>query len=208
MEVKTAVAAGLKGMADLFSTTKPSLVPPHFTQLEVSKLDRSAISLGTVRDLINHNYLVKIHTVYPIVDLNDLQLDTTRLSRLPTRRRFVVAMAAAISAASLGRQHPGIYTNAMILRHWADELAVTVLANFRTPRLQEVLLLILYELVDPSRRIIWNLLGLACRMCVRLGWHRNAGAITPAEHGEERLEVLREQERRTVLFIVLYELER
>lgn len=101
-----------------------------------------------------------------------------------------------------------MYNNALILRHWADELAVTVLADPGTPRLQEVLLLILYELVDPTRRLIWNLLGLACRMCVKLGWHRNAGAITPAEPGEKQLQVLHEQGRRTVLFIVLYELER
>ncbi|RFU25996.1 hypothetical protein B7463_g10341, partial [Scytalidium lignicola] len=205
--MRTAVDAGFTDIADIVKTTGRS-APDSLSHIDVAKLDISSISLNVIRDLIENHFLLKIHPDYPVVDLNDLELDTARLTRLPTRRRFTVIMAAAIAAASLGRNYPKMHTNALILRHWADELANTILADTRLPRLQEILLLILYELVDPSRGLIWNLLGLACRMCIKLGWHRNAGYVPPLEELDNGLDDFQEEQRRTVLFIVLYELER
>lgn len=207
MVMNSAVKAGLKGIVDTLQNAGSDFVPQIIPHVEASKLDRSSVELTTIRNLIENHYMVKIHPLYPVVDLNDIKIDVIRLGGVPSRRRFVILMSAAISAACLSRQHPIMYNNALILRHWADELAVAVLAGPGAPRLQEFLLLILYELIDPTRRLIWNLLGLACRMCVKLGWHRNAGAITPKEPGENQVQLV-EQERRTVLFIILYGLER
>ncbi|KAH8806159.1 fungal-specific transcription factor domain-containing protein [Xylogone sp. PMI_703] len=205
--IRAAVDAGLETLADMTANMRKSNTD-SVSHVDVSKLDRSSISLSTIRDLVENHFVRKIHPNYPVVDLNDLQLDTTRLTKLPMRRRFVVIMAAAIAAASLGRNQPEMHTNALILRHWADELANPVLTDAGLPRLQEILLLILYELVDPSRSLIWNLLGLACRICIKLGWHRNAGYVPIVEEGDNGLDDFQEKQRRTVLFIVLYELER
>ena len=35
-----------------------------------------------------------------------------------------------------------------------------------------LLLLIIYELADPERGLIWELLSFATRSCLELGWHR------------------------------------
>lgn len=206
--VKTATDAGLSGTPDMVAVAKQMSAPISLSQMDVAKLDRSIITLSTIRDLIETHYIPKIHPRYPIVELSDVELDTTRLSRLPTRRRFTVIMTAAIAAAFLGRNYPKMHTNALILRQWGDELANSILADVESPRLPEVLLLILYEIVDPCRGLIWSLLGLACRMCVKLGWHRNAGYIPPTGQGGDVSGDFQEQQRRTVLFIVLYELER
>lgn len=146
--------------------------PPQ-NSLVPEKLDKSIIEHMAVRDLLENYYFPVIHPRCPVVDPSQVVLDT-HLRRLPIKRRFFVVMVVAIAAAHQGRTYPEIYTSALILRHWADELLDAVLMEHDGDSLQALLLLIVYELVDPSRKLIWTLLGVACRMCVKLGWHRSS----------------------------------
>ena len=147
-------------------------VEPSLNWLVAEKLEKSVVPQPAIRDLIENHYFPVLHPHCPAVDPSQIVLDTN-IKRLPLVRRFFVIITAAIAAAHRGRNHPEMYTTALILRNWADQLSEEVLKEHNEDSLQALLLLVLYELVDPSRRLIWTLLGVVCRMCVKLGWHRS-----------------------------------
>ncbi|OAP57621.1 hypothetical protein AYL99_08359 [Fonsecaea erecta] len=162
----------------------------------LDKVDKSLVSLVDIRELIEARYLPVVHREYPILDTRDLAVEQP-LRRLGVRQRFNVLMAAAIGGAHAARNYPLVQTTASALRHWAETLLEPVLAGQDRSAFQALLLLILYELVDPSRGLCWRLLGMACRLCVDLQWQREA--VDESNKNE--------QPSRETLFFAFYDLE-
>ncbi len=139
--------------------------------LEAEKLNRSVIEPSLVRGLIDTYYFPILHQLYPVVEPSQLDFDI-QIKQLPPKKRLFVVLTAAIAAAHRSRCDQSMHTIALILRSWADELVSEVVSRQDDDSLQAMVLLIFYELVDPRRKLIWHLLGLACQMCIRLRWHR------------------------------------
>ncbi|KIV80756.1 hypothetical protein PV11_08234 [Exophiala sideris] len=162
----------------------------------LDKPDKSLVTMADIRELIVARYLPIIHRDYPILKAQELAVEQP-LRRLPLRQRFNVLMAAAIGGAHAARNYPHVQTTASVLRRWAETLLEPILAEQDASSFQALLLLILYELVDPSRGLCWRLLGMACRLCVDLHWQREA------EVGDDT----DERPSRETLFLAFYDLE-
>jgi Fungal specific transcription factor domain len=171
-------------------------------------MDRNIVDHSTIRLLVEDYFLPVINAECPVIDPSQLLLDT-QIRRLQVSRRLFVCMAAAIAAAHQGRYHPEMHAVARFMRQWAGELTDAVFLNQTGDTVQALLLLIMYELVDPSSKIVWYLLSLACRMCVRLSWHRTLFVEEPAwvaAGHENKTEYSYSTIRR--LFYVLYQWQR
>ncbi|KAI8721525.1 hypothetical protein NCS52_00294000 [Fusarium sp. LHS14.1] len=81
-------------------------------------------------------------------------------------------MACAIAAAREAYTTPNWKPLAQICREWANELVTPVISAGDSDTLTAILLLLVYELADPSRGFAWELLDLAARTCLQLGWHQ------------------------------------
>lgn len=141
------------------------------TLLRAEKLDRSVIEPSLVRELIDGCYFPILHQLYPVVERSQLEFNV-QIKQLPLRKRLFVVLTAAIAAAYQSRRDQSMQTIALILRCWADDLISEVISGQDDDSLQALILLIFYELIDPRRKIIWHLLGFACRMCIKFRWHR------------------------------------
>ncbi|XXH00523.1 hypothetical protein Hte_006870 [Hypoxylon texense] len=130
-------------------------------------IHRSHIEHTIVRDLISIHYIPVIHAQCPIVTADQLLLDV-HLKHLLPRRQLIVALAAAVAAAHRARRQPELYSVAYSLRGWAEELCQPVLSRKDWTALQSLMLLILYEMVEPSRGLLPSLLSTACRLGVSL----------------------------------------
>lgn len=137
--------------------------------LAEERFDRSVADNSLIRHLLDDYFLPIINLQSPVLHASQLILDG-HIKRLPIERRMCAIMAAAIAAAHQARHNPRMHAVALIFRSWADEIAEPILTAQNGDALQFLMLLILYELVDPSRKLVWTLLGLACRMCDKLGW--------------------------------------
>lgn len=143
------------------------------------KFDRKFVEHSTIRHLVEDYFLPIINAQCFIIDPSQLLLDT-HIRRLQVSRRLFVCMAAAIAAAHQGRYHPEMHAVARFMRQWASELTDAIFLHQTGDTVQALLLLITYELVDPSSKLVWYFLSLACRMCVRLNWHRTLFVEEPA----------------------------
>lgn len=95
-----------------------------------------------------------------------------RLNHIPPLERFHVLISCAIAARTLSISEPSWLIIAKLCREWSDDLSVSIVTTQDKDAVIAVLLLSIYEMVDPSRGIIWDLIGLATRICLQLGWHR------------------------------------
>ncbi|RMJ17094.1 hypothetical protein CDV36_003253 [Fusarium kuroshium] len=81
-------------------------------------------------------------------------------------------MACAIAAAREAYTTPNWKPLAQICCEWANELVTPIISAGDSDTLTAILLLLVYELADPSRGFAWELLDLAARTCLQLGWHQ------------------------------------
>ncbi|KAK5312517.1 hypothetical protein LTR93_011316, partial [Exophiala xenobiotica] len=163
--------------------------------VNLDKVDRSVVSMTDIRELINKRYLPIAHTQYPCLGIQQLMVEMP-LTRLLPLQRFKVLMAAAIGGAHAARNYPRTTLAVSVLRPWAESLLETILAEQNIQSFQALLLLIQYELVDPSHGLCWTLLGTACRLSVDLMWQR----ALEKEYDTDRTS-------REAMFFVLYGLE-
>ncbi|KAK4939847.1 hypothetical protein LTR10_019914 [Elasticomyces elasticus] len=139
---------------------------------EVSK-DRSCLIPSTVRYLLSrYDRCVRLH--YDILPRELLRQDGMSLKKLPELERFKVLMACAIAAVRESYRYPTWKTLAHICRDWANESLTPIVLIGDGESLTAILLVLIYELMDPSRGISWELLDLAMRMSLQLGWHRTS----------------------------------
>ncbi|KIW63092.1 hypothetical protein PV04_09969 [Phialophora macrospora] len=133
-------------------------------------LGSNIIEQSLIWDLIRSHFLPVVNRLCPVIDPQQLKLDV-KTDRLPHSCQLFVVSAAAIAAAHQARSHSRLNVASIALRQWADRLLPRVLQDHNDNSLQALALLILYEVVDPSRKQIWRLLGFAGRMITRLRWH-------------------------------------
>lgn len=138
---------------------------------DVSKPDRSLVSPPVIRSLLAHY----ARCIQPYFDI-DLGLQTTdaetNLKRLSEFDRCKVVISCAIAAAHKDYNCHRWKLIAETCRDWADELAVSIIEKRGEQAIIILLLLIVYELADPDRCIVWDLLDTVARICFELGWHK------------------------------------
>lgn len=135
-----------------------------------SRLDRSSISSSTVRLLLAH-YTRCIEPVFPtaITLADDTEASLKHMKEIDRCR---VLLACAIAAIHKSYYGPAWKIVATTCREWAEELAAELMTRRDDQTVIILLLLIIYELADPERGLIWELLSFADRACLELGWHR------------------------------------
>lgn len=137
------------------------------------KFDRNSISPSTVRILLAH-YTRYIEPVFPAaVDLAD-EMEAS-LKNMKETDRCRVLLACSIAAVHKSYYGPDWKIVATICREWAGELAAELVTRRDDQAVVILLLLVIYELADPDRGLIWELLSFADRACLELGWHRTNG---------------------------------
>lgn len=157
-----------------FPNNDHSLVP------SVSYSDRSQLTPSIVRFLLGR-YDRYIRPVYDIMVPGLLDYDGASFNKLPDSSRFKILMACAIAAARESYKAPSWKPLAQICRDWVNELITPIISVGDGDTLAAILLLLVYELADPTRGIIWELLDLAARTCLQRGWHQNPVITNPLE---------------------------
>ncbi|KAI9739056.1 MAG: hypothetical protein M1834_007268 [Cirrosporium novae-zelandiae] len=139
--------------------------------LDFSKIDRSVVSTATVRLLLAH-FDRNIRPSYPILPLSFVKEEECTLKTLPRLQRFHTLIACSIAAAHKSYREPNWRVIAKVCREWAGELATPIVSERDGEAFVALLLLLVYELADPDRGMLWEFLGFAIRTCLQLGWQR------------------------------------
>lgn len=150
---------------------------------EVSQVDRSMLTPSIVRFLLGR-YGRCVQPRYNIVEADVLKDDGMNLRKRPDSEKFQVLMMCAIAAACQSYKFPTWKPFAQTCRSWANELTSPIISPADCGSLSAILLLLLYELADPSRGILWDLHDLAIRISLQLGWHRSAPSSTQTQRAE------------------------
>lgn len=171
-----------------------------------SKSDRSLISPSTSRILLAH-YTRYIEPVFPAaVDLADET--EVSLRNMQEIDRCRVLLACAIAAMHKSYYVPAWKIVATTCREWAGELAAELVTKRDDQTVVILLLLLIYELADPERGLIWELLSFAAKTCLELGWHRTDEQDTQQFTGRdmpldtERGRLSTENKKRTLSVLV------
>ncbi|KAK7707622.1 hypothetical protein SLS64_007141 [Diaporthe eres] len=151
----------------------PGIINPEeegINVLAASRLDRASVSPSTVRLLLAH-YVRCIEPALPAsVTLPDE--NEASLKQMGEADRCCVLLACAIAATHKSYYAPAWKIVATTCREWGGELAAQFVTGPNDHTVVVLLLLVIYELADPERGLIWELLSFATRSCLELGWHR------------------------------------
>jgi hypothetical protein len=149
---------------DLFEdgdSPKPSI---HF-------VNKTQLVPSVVRFLLRrYKRCIRARYDVPVPELVDN--DGANFKKLSDLQQFKLLMACAIAAARESYRCPDWWPFAHICRNWANELVAPILCLGDADTFTAILLLLIYELADPRRGIMWELLDLAARTCLQLGWHQ------------------------------------
>ncbi|GAM40564.1 hypothetical protein TCE0_039f13010 [Talaromyces pinophilus] len=149
---------------DLFEdgdSPKPSI---HF-------VNKTQLVPSVVRFLLRrYERCIRARYDVPVPELVDN--DGANFKKLSDLQQFKLLMACAIAAARESYRCPDWWPFAHICRNWANELVAPILCLGDADTFTAILLLLIYELADPRRGIMWELLDLAARTCLQLGWHQ------------------------------------
>ncbi|RAK94376.1 hypothetical protein BO79DRAFT_261478, partial [Aspergillus costaricaensis CBS 115574] len=146
-----------------------------FSFPDIPRLDRSTLTPGAVRGLLK-DYHRLVQPQYDILDVGILSYDGMYLRKLPETRRFQILMACAISATQKSYKEPIWKPFANTCREWANDFIAPVISSADADSMKAILLLLVYEMADPTRGVIWELLDVARRTCLQLGWNRTASS--------------------------------
>ncbi|BCS02041.1 uncharacterized protein AKAW2_60305S [Aspergillus luchuensis] len=146
-----------------------------FSFPDIPRLDRSTLTPGAVRGLLK-DYHRLVQPKYDILDVGILSYDGMHLRKLPETRRFQILMACAISATQKSYKEPIWKPFANTCREWANDFIAPIISSADADSMKALLLLLVYEMADPTRGVIWELLDVARRTCLQLGWNRTASS--------------------------------
>lgn len=155
------------------SHTVPDLsgvIEDNFKPADIS-LDRSVLTPSTIRFLLAR-YNRCIRPQYDILPVELLGHNGLSLKKMRGVQKFQILMACAIAAARESYRTPSWRIYAQVCRDWANELTGPIIHAAGGDSLTATLLLLIYELAEPSRGLLWELLDVAVRTCLQLGWHR------------------------------------
>lgn len=138
----------------------------------ISLTDRSVLSPNVVRYLLGR-YGTCFAPRYNLLEPELLTNDGVSFKKLEDVAKAKILLACAAAAAHEAYRMPSWRSVAQICRDWADELLTPVLAPGNKDAVTMTVMLLVFELAEPSRGLAWDLLNLATRMCLQLGWlHR------------------------------------
>jgi hypothetical protein len=149
----------------------------NFSLPETNRPSRSPVTLTTICSLIDDIYFPIIHREYYLVDRSQLQTQVP-VEQQPLKKRVLLLLTAALAAAHASHLTPSLAMLAQSLRDWVDELLVDALPDHNDSTLQILVMLTIYELIEPSRNLFWHLQGLIWRLAVELGWDYEEGLPT------------------------------
>ncbi|KAJ0117297.1 fungal specific transcription factor domain-containing protein [Diaporthe amygdali] len=194
----------------------PFLVPGNLNPEEeginvfaASRFDRASVTPNTVRLLLAH-YVRCVEPALPAsITLPDE--NEASLKQMGEADRCCVLLACAIAATHKSYYAPAWKIVASTCREWGGELAAQFVTKPNDHIVVILLLLIIYELADPERGLIWELLSFATRSCLELGWHRTdeqaihplPGPTLPASSQTRRLPP--ETKKRTLSVLIYIE---
>lgn len=175
------VAETPPGLADGFAENDYAVLP------NISYADRTQLTPSVVRFLLGR-YDRCIKPQYDVTVPDLLNHDGASFKKLPEATKFKILMACAIAAAHEGYKTPSWKALAQICRDWAGELVTPIISEGDSDTLTAILLLLIYEMADSSRGVTWELLDLAARTCLQLGWHQaplipNLGSMDEVGNG-------------------------
>ena len=140
---------------------------------DLALVDRSLLTPSTVRILLAR-YSRCIKPQYDLLPQRILGHDGLGLKKLGRMDQFCILMACAIAAARQSYRTPSWRVYAHVCRDWAGSLISPIMSAADSDSLTATVLLLIYELADPSRGLVWELVDVAARTCVQLGWHRGS----------------------------------
>ncbi|KAL5341629.1 hypothetical protein BJX70DRAFT_42136 [Aspergillus crustosus] len=141
--------------------------PPPTT----SFTNKSQVVPSVVRFLLRrYERCIRPQYDVPVPDLIDH--DGAAFRKLPDPPKFRILIACAIAAAREAYKSPDWRPFAHICRNWANEMVTPIICAGDADTLAAITLLLVYELTGPGRGIVWELLDLAARTCLQLGWHQ------------------------------------
>lgn len=133
-----------------------------------------------------------IQPLYPIVGSHlDFDLEAP-FKQLPHLQRYKMLIICAIAATHESYRHPEWKIIAKVCREWADELVIPIITAWDAEAVIALIYLIIFELANPERGILWDLLNFTVRMCLQLGWHRRENPMV-SESGVSSVESLNNQ---------------
>lgn len=138
---------------------------------EYRKLDRSLLTPSVIRVLLAH-YDRAIRPEYPITGLSFATQADCPLKSLSLLDKFKVVICCGTAAIHKSYTYPSWRTLGSICREWADDLSIEIIEKHDAHSVEALVLLLIYELADPERCIVWDLLNFVVRICLELGWHR------------------------------------
>ncbi|KAL4963086.1 GAL4-like domain-containing transcription factor [Aspergillus stella-maris] len=137
----------------------------------VSSADKSQLAPSTVRFLLRrYDRCIRPRYDVRVPELTDN--DGAKFKKLPDTQKFKLLMACAIAAAHEAYKSPDWRPVTQVCRNWANELVTPIISAGDGDTLAAILLLLIYELADPCRGIVWELFDLAARTCLQLGWYQ------------------------------------
>lgn len=138
--------------------------------------DRSSLTPSVLRFLLGqYDRCIRPQYDIPIPELSNQ--DATQLKKLPEDQKFKILIACAIAAARESYRSPQWKALSQLCRDWGNESVNSIISSSDGESLTAILLLLIYELADSSKGIAWELLDLAIRTCLQLGWHRTNGTL-------------------------------
>ena len=152
-----------------------------------SKVDRSALTPSVLRFLLGrYDCCVRPHYDVPVPEMSNQ--DSMSLKKIPDQQKSKILLACAIAAARESYKHPRWKTMAQLCRDWANESLNSIISSRDAESLTVILLLLVFELADSTRGLTWELLDLAIRTCLQLGWHRRSGTLDGLTASHETIE--------------------
>jgi hypothetical protein len=132
---------------------------------------RDSITPDVVSSLISH-YSSHLFSRYPLpLTDGDVAGQGVGAEDLTREHRPIILMACALAALHKSYQRAEYSTIARICRDRAGELVIDACASNTQDTLVTVVALLLYEVLEPSRGLLWSLFDFATRLCLELGWH-------------------------------------
>lgn len=175
-----------------FDSTDPE--PPN-----LAFADRSSLSPNVVRYLLGR-YGDCFAPRYSLLEPELLSNDGVSFKKLADISKSKILLACATAAAREAYRSPTWKALAQVCRDWAGELIRPIIATGNKDALTMTIMLLTFELAEPSRGLVWDLLSFATRMCLQLGWLQESRAaqmtspVLAIEGDQEAVQAASEQQ--------------
>ncbi|KAJ5622434.1 hypothetical protein N7528_005666 [Penicillium herquei] len=150
--------------------------PPPWPSLDnlhlPSNSGRGLITAKIIRSLMSHyDSVIKPRYPLPLTLYEKPSDEFTSLDQGPLMPKFSILVTCAISAAHRGHYETEWLSISRKCRDWAGEISKLICALPSQDAMAATVSLLVYELAEPSRGLLWDLYDSSIRLCLELGWH-------------------------------------